>query len=302
MRDRKRVKSRKNAPGRGFKSRNVLDNPATRSLLKDHGTTIARTHAHEPRTQRAGRENLDLSELRGRMTLIAQMGTFLIQGAAAAEASLARSSAPGAGWLAILLQIAGAVSSLFFLALMILLLPAVFRLRKTAARLDAVLDHIERSIDPIAKHASRIGDNIDYISTSIRADVQAIRKTLLVANNGIRDVIYSSERRLHELGAVLRLVQEEAEQAFVSTASTVRGVRAGAATFREEGARHASDDIDDDDELEELDDDDFDEYDDDSDLDSAVDAAEDMTDGYDNGSAFGRAEPRIKRPRRSEPE
>jgi len=188
---------------------------------------------------------------------------------------------------------------------MILLLPAVFRLRKTAAKLDAVLDHIERSIDPITKHASRIADNIDYISTSIRADVQAIRKTLLVANDGIRDVIDSSERRLHELGAVLRVVQEEAEQAFVSTASTVRGVRAGAATFREEGARLASEDVDDDDEddeLEEIEDDDFDEYDDDSDLDSAVDAAEDMTDGYDNGSAFGRAEPRIKRPRRSEPE
>ncbi len=194
------------------------------------------------------------------------------------------------------------MSSLFFLALMILLLPAVFKLRRTAAKLDAVLDHIERSIDPITKHASRIADNIDYISTSIRADVQAIRKTLLVANEGIRDVIDSSERRLHELGAVLRVVQEEAEQAFVSTASTVRGVRAGAASFRDEGARLASEDADDDDdELEALDDDDFDEYDDDSDLDSAVDAAEDMTDGYDNGSAFGRAEPRIKRPRRSEP-
>ena len=88
--------------------------------------------------------------------------------------------------------------------------------------------------------------------------MQAIRKTLLVANNGIRDVIDSSERRLHELGAVLRLVQEEAEQAFVSTASTVRGVRAGAATFREEGERLASEDVDDDDELDELDDDDFD--------------------------------------------
>jgi len=268
--------------------------------LKDLGTTIARTHTHEPRTHRAGRENLDLSELRGRMTLIAQMGTLFIQGAAAAEASLARSSAPGAGWVAILLQIAGALSSLFFLALMILLLPAVFRLRKTAAKLDAVLDHIEQSINPITKHASSIADNIDYISTSIRADVQAIRKTLLVANDGIRDVIDSSERRLYELGAVLRVVQEEAEQAFVSTASTVRGVRAGAASFRDEGARQASAD-DDDDELEALDDDDFNEYDDDSDLDSAVDAAEDMTDGYDNGPALGRTEPRIKRPRRGEP-
>ena len=236
------------------------------------------------------------------MTLIVEIGALALQGASAAEASLARSSAPGASWVAILLQIAGAASSLFFLALMVLLLPAVFRLRKTAAKFEKLLDHIERNVDPVTKHASSIANNIDYISTSIRADVQAIRKTLLVANEGIREVVDSSERRLHELGAVLRLVQEEAERAFVSTASTVRGVRAGAASFRDEGARLASEDADDDDdELEALDDDDFDEYDDDSDLDSAVDAAEDMTDGYDNGSAFGRAEPRIKRPRRSEP-
>jgi uncharacterized protein YoxC len=251
------------------------------------------------------------------MTLIVEIGALALQGASAAEASLARSSAPGAGWVAIMLQIAGAASSLFFLALMVLLLPAVFRLRRTAAKFDKLLDHIERSVDPVTKHASRIADNIDYISTSIRADVQAIRKTLLVANEGIRDVVDSSERRLHELGAVLRLVQEEAEHAFVSTASTVRGARAGAAAFREDGERLATDGVhddgvhddgDDDNDLETLDDD-FDDYDDvddvddldDSDLDAAADAAEDMSDGDDNGPAFERAEPRIKRPRRGGP-
>lgn len=240
------------------------------------------------------------------MTLIVEIGALALQGASAAEASLARSSAPGAGWVAILLQIAGAASSLFFLALMVLLLPAVFRLRKTAAKFDKLLDHIERSVDPVTKHASNIANNIDYISTSIRADVQAIRKTLLVANDGIRDVVDSSERRLHELGALLRLVQDEAEHAFVSTASTVRGVRAGAAAFRENGERlengAESEEDDEDGELEMLDDD-FDDLDDvdDSDLDAAADAAEDISDGYDNGPAFERAKPRIKRPRRGGP-
>jgi hypothetical protein len=312
LRARNRAKIRKDAPGRGFKSRNALDNGAPRFLLEDHGTTIALTLAHEPRKHRAGGENSRISELRGRMTLIVEIGALALQGASAAEASLARSSAPGAGWVAIMLQIAGAASSLFFLALMVLLLPAVFRLRRTAAKFDKLLDHIERSVDPVTKHASRIADNIDYISTSIRADVQAIRKTLLVANEGIRDVVDSSERRLHELGAVLRLVQEEAEHAFVSTASTVRGARAGAAAFREDGERLANDGVhddgDDENELEALDDDfdDFDDVDDvddldDSDLDAAADAAEDMSDGDDNGPAFERAEPRIKRPRRGGP-
>jgi hypothetical protein len=143
-------------------------------------------------------------------------------------------------------------------------------------------------------------------------------------------VIESSERRLHELGAVLRVVQEEAEQAFVSTASTIRGVRAGTESFRENGAHlrrgerlDAAEDLDEIDDLDDLDDEDFEEdeasleeyeeieadEDDDEDaresgietiddLDAAVNAAEDITNGDDNGSAFGRAEPRIKRTRR----
>ncbi len=245
------------------------------------------------------------------MTLIAQMGLLLLQGATAlAETTYTKSVTAGPAWYTTLNQIIGAASVIVFLVLMIILIPAVVKFRRTATKFESVLEHIERSIDPVTKHASNIANNIDYISTSIRADVQAIRKTLLTANEGIRDVVDASERRLHELGAVLRLVQEEAENAFVSTASTVRGVRAGAAAFREDGARREAeagagedfealeDDLDDDG-LESIDD--IDDFDDASDLDAAVDAAEDVSDGYDNGPAYGRAEPRIKRPRRGGP-
>jgi hypothetical protein len=306
LRARNHAKIRKDAPGRRFKSRNALDKLVARFQLKDDGTTIALTLTHEPRKQRAGRENLDLSELRGRMTLIAQMGALLLQAATtAAETTFTRPVTAGPAWYTTLNQIIGAASVIVFLVLMVILIPAVVKFRRTATKFESVLDHIERSIDPVTKHAANIANNIDYISTSIRADVQAIRKTLLVANEGIRDVVDSSERRLHELGAVLRLVQEEAERAFVSTASTVRGARAGAAAFRKDGAQldsDVNDEDEDDGDLEALDDD-FDDFDDvdDSDLDAAADAAEDMSDGNDNGPAFERAEPRIKRPRRGGP-
>lgn len=245
------------------------------------------------------------------MTLIAQMGALLLQGATAlAETTYTKSVTAGPAWYTTLNQIIGAASVIVFLVLMVMLIPAVVKFRKTANKFESVLDHIERSIEPVTKHASNIAGNIEYISTSIRADVQAIRKTLLTANEGIRDVVDASERRLHELGAVLRLVQEEAENAFVSTASTVRGVRAGATAFREDGARvegragededfEALDDDLDDDDPDSIDD--IDDFDDVRDLDAAVDAAEDGSDGYDNGPAFGRAEPRIKRPRRGGP-
>ena len=262
------------------------------------------------------------------MTQIAQMGALLLQSATtSAGNTVVTPVGSGPSWYVLFTQITTAASVVVFLILMLILIPALVKFRKTAEKLDTVLDHIERNIEPVSKHASHIADNVDYISTSIRADVQELRRTLLSANSGIRDVIESSERRLHELGALLRVVQEEAEQAFVSTASTIRGVRAGAETFRENGARLRRGEIPEDDEdlddLDDLEDDDFEdaegnleEYDeleaiDDedldadegdidtiNDLDAAVDAAEDITNGDDNGTAFGRAKPRIKRTRR----
>jgi len=254
------------------------------------------------------------------MTVIAQMSALLLQGAAtAADTMIVRPAGAGPGWYVIFTQVTTAASVVVFLVLMLVLIPALLKFRKTAEKLDVVLDHLERNIEPVTRHATHIADNVDYISTSIRADVQEVRKTLLAANSGIREMIESSERRLHELSAVLRVVQEEAEHAFVSTASAIRGVRAGATTFGENGARLAEedelDDLGDLEDLEDVDDDEFsdaltesddlEDIDDDeeridtiNDLDAAGDAAEDMTNGDDNGSALGRAEPRIKRARR----
>jgi len=266
------------------------------------------------------------------MILIAQMGSLLLQGArTATETTVVHPAGTGPGWYVLFTQITTAASVVVFLVLMLILIPTLVKFRKTTAKLDTVLDHLERNIGPVTQHASRIADNVDYISTSIRADVQDLRKTLLSANSGLREVIDSSERRLHEWGAVLRVVQEEAEQAFVSTASTIRGLRAGAAAFRENGSKLADeealeellelDDLEDFDEIEReelarerrlADSDDLNRVSDEdesrsesegdittiSDLDAAGDAAEDMTNGNDNGPALGRAEPRIKRTRR----
>jgi hypothetical protein len=51
--------------------------------------------------------------------------------------------------------------------------------------------------------------------------------------------------RVNEFTALLSIVQQEAEGVFVSTASTVRGVRRGAAAFQDRGGMDlASDELD----------------------------------------------------------
>ena len=83
-------------------------------------------------------------------------------------------------------------------------------------------------------HASVIADNPNYGTTSLRAAVQQVNQTVTSANQRVLQAVRITERRLNEFNALLGVVQEEAEQAFVTTAAAVRGVRTGARQLDEE--------------------------------------------------------------------
>jgi uridine phosphorylase len=97
--------------------------------------------------------------------------------------------------------------------------------RKSYAKISDMMDRIYGDINPLMRHASTIADNVNYITTAVRVDVQKVSQT--VAWRTSADVVRSTEERIKELNALLAVVQEEAESAFISTASTVRGVRTG---------------------------------------------------------------------------
>jgi uncharacterized protein YoxC len=121
--------------------------------------------------------------------------------------------------------------------------PAAWRFRHTYKKFDELLDRISGDINPIVRHVNTISDNVNYITTSVRADVQLINATIASANDKLQAAADTTERRLNEFNALLRVVQQEAEQAFISTASTVRGVRTGAAVFRDGGTDLASQEL-----------------------------------------------------------
>jgi hypothetical protein len=89
-------------------------------------------------------------------------------------------------------------------------------------------------INPLMRHASAIADNVNYVSTSIRTDIQQVNATIAAANQRLQQAMALTEQRLGEFNALLEVVQEEAEGMFIATASTVRGVRTGAAALHTE--------------------------------------------------------------------
>lgn len=155
-------------------------------------------------------------------------------------------------WVDLLQSIASIIIALALIAIAIPLIPAAWNSRKFYKKLNDVVERIRDDVNPIVRHASAVADNVDYISTSVRADVQLLNQTVASANQRVNRVAAQAEQRVNELNALLQVVQEEAEGLFINTASTVRGMRVGAETFRrfqEDGELGRLDDVYEDDGL-----------------------------------------------------
>ena len=153
-------------------------------------------------------------------------------------------------WVDLLQSIASMIIAIALIAIAIPLIPAAWNSRKFYKKVNDVVERIRDDVNPIVRHASAVADNVDYISTSIRADVQLLNQTVASANQRVNRAAAMAEQRVNELNALLQVVQEEAEGLFIETASTVRGVRVGAETFRrfqEDGEPGLLDDVYDDD-------------------------------------------------------
>jgi uncharacterized protein YoxC len=204
----------------------------------------------------------------------ARAGAWLLVQAAKGDTLLMRQVPSERGWFETATAIAGGLTTIAILVTAVALVPAAWNFRKSYAKVNALLDRIYGDVNPIMRHASSIADNVNYITTSVRTDVQQVNATIAAANQRLQQAMALTEQRLNEFNALLEVVQQEAESMFVATASTVRGVRTGAASL------HTVDD-------------------DDAALEAARSASEEFDDGYDDPDApeAGTTRPRV-RPRR----
>ena len=150
-------------------------------------------------------------------------------------------------------SVAQGLMTISILVLTVVLVPAAWNFRNSYKRINELIDRFYGDIGPLVRNANSIADNVNYITTAIRVDVQQFNQTVALANERLTAAVKTAERRMHELDALMRVVQREAEDAFVTTASTLAGVRAGATTLRDEveGEVASVDEYDDDEPLDE---------------------------------------------------
>ena len=152
---------------------------------------------------------------------------LLVQAAQFPDTVLMRQVGQERGWFEKTTAIASGLMTIALLVLAVALVPAAWNFRKSYAKVSDLLDRVYGDINPLMRHASAIADNVDYISTSIRVDVQQVSQTVAAVNQRLQEALESAEDRMKQLNALLDVVQEEAESAFVTTASTIRGVQTG---------------------------------------------------------------------------
>lgn len=235
------------------------------------------------------RDDGSLSQSRRMIEPMTWAGAWLVQRAGALpDTVFTKQIAASPGVFERVTGIASALLAIALCVLVIAMVAAAWKLRNSFRKINQALERVYGDVAPIIRHASSAADNVNYITTSIRTDVQQINATIAGANERLHRAVAMAEQRLHDISALLQVVQEEAEQMFVSTAAAVRGVRTStsALTGNGGGTNLANDQWEDLDQLDLLN--------------REVETEEELSDGYDSDATPAQddvARPRL-RPRR----
>ena len=138
--------------------------------------------------------------------------------------TLAQAAVPGSK-LVIFSQVATIVIALALVALLIVAMTALIRINRT---LEDLRGRAEDAIGPVSDRAKIISDNLEFITKSLRSDLEKLNSSIRILSVRLTKVSGHIGDRLEDFNALIEVIQREAEELFIDTASTMRGFRAGA--------------------------------------------------------------------------
>ena len=138
--------------------------------------------------------------------------------------TLAQAAVPGSK-LVIFSQVATIVIALALVALLIVAMTALIRINRT---LEDLRGRAEDAIGPVSDRAKIISDNLEFITKSLRSDLEKLNSSIRILSVRLTKVSGHIGDRLEDFNALIEVIQHEAEELFLDTASTMRGFRAGA--------------------------------------------------------------------------
>jgi hypothetical protein len=145
------------------------------------------------------------------------------------SASLLQAASP-AGAIAMASEVAEVVIALAVLVLAMLGSVLFFRLNSIIREIRA---SAKQNLGPVSDRARAISDNVEFITQALRSDVEQLHASVGALTDRLHLASERMEERIEEFNALMEVVQGEAEELFLDTASTVRGVREGARAISE---------------------------------------------------------------------
>lgn len=99
---------------------------------------------------------------------------------------------------------------------------------------------VRQNLGPVSDRARSISDNVEFITQVLRSDVEALNASVTSLTDRLTLASERMEERIEEFNALMEVVQGEAEDIFIDTAATVRGVRESARSIAGTQARAKS--------------------------------------------------------------
>lgn len=109
----------------------------------------------------------------------------------------------------------------------------LLQLRRLGLQITRLGKELNGKIDPVVEKSRTVAANVEFISASVRTDVEQVTGAVRQLSERLEQASDHMEARIDEFNALMEVVQGEAESTFLDTASTVRGVKAGARRLTE---------------------------------------------------------------------
>lgn len=132
---------------------------------------------------------------------------------------------PARDRIALAADVAVLVAALAMFVLALVSVRVMLQWRSTMAELRLT---VRQNLGPVSDRARSISDNVEFVTQALRTDVTRLNDSVKSLTGRLTQASDHMEVRIEEFNALMEVVQGEAEDIFLDTAATVKGVREGA--------------------------------------------------------------------------
>ena len=126
--------------------------------------------------------------------LLASVGPALVSTHAAMRGAPLMQAVTQRGVLDTIGALASVATTLSLMVLALFAVHVLWNYRKTYTKVNSLIDRLHGDLTPLVRHATAIADNVDFVTTSIRTDVQKVNDTIDTANDRVQRALLIAER------------------------------------------------------------------------------------------------------------